>query len=145
MPTWTTVSLNTAKDHNKHRKGPQRTITNTAKDHKGPQRTITKTVYCVLNEDNYNYMVYVIFAKYFVHVACIRGLVLLRHVYDRPHRLSLGRGFLPHWKCIINHQPGKGDGSAQRGWSMLSTIALFYNAILHMFVQKLTRFQSLCG
>jgi len=50
-PVW----LNTAKDH----KGPQRTITNTAKDHKGLQRTITKTVYCVLNDDNYNYMVYV--------------------------------------------------------------------------------------
>jgi len=28
----------------------------------------------------------------FVHVAYIRGSVLLRHVDDRPHRLSAGRG-----------------------------------------------------
>jgi len=33
----------------------------------------------------------------FMHVAYVRGSVLLRHVYDRPHRLSPGRGFLvPH-------------------------------------------------
>ena len=37
-----------------------------------------------------------IFGKFFVHVACVRGSVLLRHVYDRPHRLLSGRGFLPH-------------------------------------------------
>jgi len=36
---------------------------------------------------------------FFVRVAYVRGSVLLRHVYDRPHRLSAGRG----------------DGSAQRG------------------------------
>ena len=35
-----------------------------------------------------------IFAKFFVHVAYVCGSVLLRHVYDRPHRLSPGRGFL---------------------------------------------------
>jgi len=29
---------------------------------------------------------------FFVHVACVRGLVL-RHVDDRPHRLSPGRDF----------------------------------------------------
>ena len=28
----------------------------------------------------------------FVHVAYVRGSVLLRHVDDRPHRLSAGRG-----------------------------------------------------
>jgi len=33
-----------------------------------------------------------IIAKFFVHVAYVCGSVLLRHVYDRPHRLSLGRG-----------------------------------------------------
>jgi len=32
----------------------------------------------------------------FVHVAYVCGSVLLRHVYDRPHRLSPGMGFLPH-------------------------------------------------
>jgi len=33
----------------------------------------------------------VIFTTVFVHVAYIRGSVLLRHVDDRPHRLSAGR------------------------------------------------------
>ena len=28
----------------------------------------------------------------FVHVAYVRGSVILRHVDDRPHRLSAGRG-----------------------------------------------------
>jgi len=41
----------------------------------------------------------------FVHVACVRSSVLLRHVYDRPHRLSPGRGF-PHWKYIIGQEMG---------------------------------------
>jgi len=37
-----------------------------------------------------------IFIKFFVHVVYVRGSVLLRHVYDRPHLLSLERGFLSH-------------------------------------------------
>jgi len=37
-----------------------------------------------------------IFTKLFAHVACVRDSVLLRHVYDRQHGLSLGRDFLPH-------------------------------------------------
>jgi len=32
-----------------------------------------------------------IFTKFFVHVAYVRGSVLLWHVDDRPHRLSAGR------------------------------------------------------
>ena len=32
---------------------------------------------------------------FLVHVDCVRGSVLLRHVYDRPHRLSPGRVFFP--------------------------------------------------
>jgi len=36
--------------------------------------------------------------------AYVRGSVLLRHVYDRPHRLSPARGFLLHWKCIIGQE-----------------------------------------
>jgi len=39
----------------------------------------------------------------FVHVVYVRGSVILRHVDDRPHRLSAGRG----------------DGSAQRGRSLI--------------------------
>jgi len=42
----------------------------------------------------------------FVHVPYVRGSVLLRHVYDRPHRLSPGMGFLPHRKCIIGRKRG---------------------------------------
>ena len=36
------------------------------------------------------------FTKLFVHVAYVRGSVLLRHVYDRPHRLWVGREW---WEC----------------------------------------------
>ena len=63
-----------------------------------------------------------IFTNFFAHIACVRGLVLLRHVYDRPHHLSPGRGFLPIENVL---SVGKRDGSAQRGRSMLSTIAVF--------------------
>jgi len=44
----------------------------------------------------------------FVDVAYVRGSVLLRHVYDRPHRLSPERGFLPLLKCIIGRERGMG-------------------------------------
>jgi len=44
-----------------------------------------------------------VFTKFFMHVAYVRGSALLRHVDDRPHRLSVGRG----------------DGSAQRGRSVI--------------------------
>jgi len=47
---------------------------------------------------------------FFVHVAYVRGLVLLQHVDDRPHRLSAARG----------------DGSAQRGHS----VGLIYNCLV---------------
>jgi len=67
---------------------------------------------------------YSIFTQFFVHVAYVRGLVLLQHVYDRPHRLSPRRGLIPHWKCIIGRE--RGYGSAQRGRSMLPPIALFF-------------------
>jgi len=40
---------------------------------------------------------------FFVHVAYVRGSVLLRHVDDRPHRLSAGMG----------------DGGAQHGRSVI--------------------------
>jgi len=33
-----------------------------------------------------------IFNKFSMHVAYVRGLVFLRHVDDRPHRLLAGRG-----------------------------------------------------
>jgi len=70
----------------------------------------------------------------FVRVAYVRGSVLLRHVYDRPHRLSPERGFLPHWKCIIGRE--RGDVSAQCGRSMLSTIPCFhlYFKTIHVLV-----------
>jgi len=62
-----------------------------------------------------------IFTNFFVHIAYVHGSVLLRHVYDRPHRLSPGR-FSSLWK--MHYRLGKGDGSAQRRQSMLSMIAL---------------------
>jgi len=37
-----------------------------------------------------------IFINFCVHIAHVRGSVLLRHVDDRPHRLSARMGFLPH-------------------------------------------------
>ena len=57
----------------------------------------------------------------FMRVAYVRGSVRLRHVYDRPHRLSPGRVFFLNENAL---SAGKGDGSAQRGRSMLSMIAL---------------------
>ena len=48
--------------------------------------------------------------KFFVHVAYVRGSVLLRYVDDRPHRLSAGRG----------------DGSAQRGRSVIDDCLIYY-------------------
>jgi len=62
-----------------------------------------------------------IFTKFFVHLAYVRGSVVLRYVYDRLHRLLPGRVFFP---LKMHYWSGKGDGSAQRGRSMLSAIAL---------------------
>jgi len=36
----------------------------------------------------------------FVPVAYVCGSVILRHIDDRPHRLSPGRGFLPHCNAL---------------------------------------------
>jgi len=46
-----------------------------------------------------------IFTKFFMHVACVRGLILLQCVDDRLHRIPLGIGFLPHLQY-----KGKGKG-----------------------------------
>jgi len=68
-------------------------------------------------------------------------------VYDRPHRLSPGRGFSSPLK--MHYRPGNGDGSAQRERSMLSTIAVLFMCIglqeLFMFEEntKGTRGHSL--
>ena len=56
-----------------------------------------------------------------MHVAYVRGSVLLRHVDDRPHRLSTGRA----------------DGSAQRGRSVI------YDCLV-MHVNRLN-FAQLCS
>ena len=49
------------------------------------------------------------FTNFFVHVAYIHGSVLLRHIYDRPHCLSPGIDFLPHWQCNTMHSLQKGS------------------------------------
>jgi len=44
-----------------------------------------------------------VFTKFFVHVAYVRGSVLLRHVDNRPHHLSEGRddGSAQHRRSVI--------------------------------------------
>jgi len=49
------------------------------------------------------------FAKF---LYTVRGSVFIRHVDDRPHRVSPVRGFLPYWKCIIVRERGMGVHSA---------------------------------
>jgi len=60
-----------------------------------------------------------------VRVAYVRGSILW-HVYDRPHRLSPGRGYLPHWKCIIGRERGMGAHSEGKVWylRLLSSLLL---------------------
>ena len=58
---------------------------------------------CLFVRQDISRMIRVIFTKLFVHVAHVRGSVLLRHFDDRPHCLSAGRG----------------DGSAHRGQSVI--------------------------
>jgi len=52
-------------------------------------------------------------------------------VYDRPHRLSPGRGFLPHWKCIIGRETGMGVHSAGE---VCYLRLLCYSCVLFFFV-----------
>ena len=65
-----------------------------------------------------------IFNKFFVRAAYVHGSVLLRHIYDRPHRLSpiAGKGF--SFPLKLHYRPGKGT-QRERSRPMLSTIALF--------------------
>jgi len=58
----------------------------------------------------------------FVHVAYVRGSVFLRHVHNRPHRLSPGRVFSIENALYSTAFGTHTDGSAQCGRSMLSTI-----------------------
>jgi len=58
--------------------------------------------------------------QFFVHVAYVRGSLLLWLVDDKPHRLSPGRGFLPIENALYSIAFGTNtDGST------LSTIALY--------------------
>ena len=47
---------------------------------------------CVSVREHISGVTLTIFTKFFVHVAYVRGLVLLQHVDYRPHRLLAGRG-----------------------------------------------------
>ena len=65
-----------------------------------------------------------IFTKFFVHVACVCGSIFLRQVYDRPHRLSPGRGFLPQLK--MHYRPGNG------GWECIARAKYaIYDCLVH--------------
>jgi len=75
----------------------------------------------------------------FVRVAYVRGSVFLRRVYDRPHRQSMGRGFSSPLK--MRYRPGKGNGSAHRGRSMLSTIVLFLFVFCVFLVKQHAEFK----
>jgi len=72
---------------------------------------------------------------FFVHDACVCGSVLLRYVYDRPHRLSSWRGFLLHWKCIIGRE-GKG------GWECTARAKYAIYDCLVVSALKALRIQS---
>jgi len=47
---------------------------------------------CVSVHEDISATTRVIFIKFVMHVAYVHGSVLLRHVDNRPHRLSAGRG-----------------------------------------------------
>ena len=51
---------------------------------------------CLAVREDISGTTHAILTKICMHVECVRGSVLFLHVYDRPHRLSQGRGFLPH-------------------------------------------------
>ena len=55
--------------------------------------------------------------NFFVHVAYVRGLVLLWHVDDRPHRRSAGRG----------------EGSAQCGRSVIYDCLVYLRSLISLF------------
>jgi len=55
---------------------------------------VMSTSVCLSVREDISVTTRAIFTKFFVHVAYVRGSVVLRHVYDRPHRLSRGRDFL---------------------------------------------------
>jgi len=46
---------------------------------------------CLLIREDISGTTRAIFPKIFVHVAYVRGLVVLRHLDDTPHRVSVGR------------------------------------------------------
>ena len=78
-----------------------------------------------------------IFTKFFAHVAYGRGSVLLQQGDEIPNGMGNFEGFPPHQQYTVSHSLQKGsfnigweggDGSAQRGRSMLSTIALLHFA-----------------
>ena len=76
----------------------------------------------------------------FMHVAYVRGSVLLRHVYDRPHRLSPGRGFLPHWKCIIGWERGM-ECTTRAKYAIYDCLVRFVSCIV-LYLQKATNHED---
>ena len=68
------------------------------------------SVYLSVREDIFG-TTRAIFAKFFMHVACVRGSVLLWHIYDRP--IDYRReGVFFALKCIIGRERGMGVHSA---------------------------------
>jgi len=66
-----------------------------------------------------------IFTKYFAHVAYVRGSVLRRHVDDRPHRPSAGRG--DGTKCNLRLPCWYWYASSRKRRPKLYSIRYWYN------------------
>ena len=60
---------------------------------------------CLSVRENISTTTRAIFTNFLCVLLYVRGAVFFRHVDDRPHRVSPGRGFFPHWQCIYlrNH------------------------------------------
>jgi len=63
-----------------------------------------------------------IFTNFFVHVACVRGSVLFRHICDKPHRVSSGMVFFP-----IDNTLSAGKGGWE--WTARAKYAI-YNCLV---------------
>ena len=78
---------------------------------------------CLSVREDISRTTHVIFTKFFVHVVYVCGSVLFRHVDNKLHRLSAGRGFVSDIAIFVLKRDVKlqltwregGDGSAQCG------------------------------
>ena len=81
---------------NRHRAGSKRLLTFVRVISTSPRERLRSIVMsmsvCLSVREDISGTTRTNFTKVFVRVAYVRGSVILRHVDDRPHRLSAGRG-----------------------------------------------------